>query len=119
MLRSIRHARDELVLQGTITPKKSRANLSSDDMDVDCLCDLFQSKASITPKNRSSAKARSIPNAPFGYATEGGEEVDSVKENLGDALKIMSKTNFKSTRFCEGTKPAAATPVRRSRRRRS
>lgn len=46
VLRSLRHAKGELVLAGTITPKKVKPN--SDD--IEGLCNLFESKASVTPK---------------------------------------------------------------------
>ena len=118
MLRSIRHAPKELVLQGTVTPKKVKR--SSDD--VDDLCDLFQTKAKVTPnkKKLSSSKAHSTPRArapSARYAEKKADEVDSVKENLGKALKMMPKSNTKSTRFSDGTKTTVVSPVRRSRRR--
>mmetsp|Transcript_31690 Transcript_31690/g.60522 ORF Transcript_31690/g.60522 Transcript_31690/m.60522 type:complete len:102 (-) Transcript_31690:285-590(-) len=57
VIRSIRHAPKELVIQGTITP-----NTPSSD-DVDNLCNLFQAKASFAPnKNMRSANARTIRN---------------------------------------------------------
>eukprot|EP00579_Thalassiosira_antarctica_P004920 CAMPEP_0201893010 /NCGR_PEP_ID=MMETSP0902-20130614/37771_1 /ASSEMBLY_ACC=CAM_ASM_000551 /TAXON_ID=420261 /ORGANISM="Thalassiosira antarctica, Strain CCMP982" /LENGTH=157 /DNA_ID=CAMNT_0048424671 /DNA_START=8 /DNA_END=481 /DNA_ORIENTATION=+ len=118
VLRSIRHATQELVLQGTITPKKVKR--SSDD--VNDLCDLFQAKARVTPnkKKPSSSKADSTPRArapSSQYVEKKADEVDSVKENLGKALKMMHKSNTKSTRFSDDTKEAAVNPVRRSRRR--
>ena len=118
MLRSIRHAPKELVLQGTVTPKKVKR--SSDD--VDDLCDLFHVKANVTPnkKKLSSSKAHSTPRArapSARYAEKKADEVNSVKENLGKALKMMPKSNTKSTSFSDDTKKTVVSPVRRSRRR--
>ena len=118
VLRSIRHATQDLVLQGTITPKKVKHSSG----DVDDLCDLFQAKAKVTPnkKKQSSSRAGSTPRArdpSARYAEKKADEVDSIKENLGKALKMMHKSNTKSTRFSDGTKEAVVNPVRRSRRR--
>jgi hypothetical protein len=48
VLRSLRHApQEDLLLQARITPKKVKP--TSDD--IDGLCDLFQSKVKVSPKN--------------------------------------------------------------------
>ena len=44
----------ELVICGSITPKKTAP--SSSVADVDDLCNLFNSKATVTPKKKASAK---------------------------------------------------------------
>ena len=44
MLRSIRHAPQDLVLRGSITPQKVKPS------DIDDLCDLFVTKVTVSPK---------------------------------------------------------------------
>ena len=44
----------ELVIRGSITPKKAAPSPSV--ADVDDLCNLFKSKASVTPKKKSSVR---------------------------------------------------------------
>ena len=99
MLRSVRHTADELVLVGTVTPKKIKP------ADVDSLCDLFQAKASVTPmKNANSTTS----------AQKKAGKPENTKENLGKAFKMAPGSAVKkSTRFTTTTKKAAVTPVRR------
>eukprot|EP00581_Thalassiosira_minuscula_P000784 CAMPEP_0183742478 /NCGR_PEP_ID=MMETSP0737-20130205/64720_1 /TAXON_ID=385413 /ORGANISM="Thalassiosira miniscula, Strain CCMP1093" /LENGTH=156 /DNA_ID=CAMNT_0025978065 /DNA_START=45 /DNA_END=515 /DNA_ORIENTATION=- len=112
VLRSLRHAPKELVIRGSITPKKVQP--SSDDLDN--LCDLFQNKASVTPiKKRSSSSKKSSATRTKStvvskrHAKKNADEVESVKENLGEALKMM----FKSVDFSDDTKAAAVAPTKR------
>jgi len=50
VLRSLRHAPEELILQGSITPAK----MHTTSLDIDRLCDLFTSKAKVS---KSAVKA--------------------------------------------------------------
>ncbi len=53
VLRSLRHApKEDLLLQARITPKKVQPTAS----DMDGLCGLFETKMTVSPKNKSRSK---------------------------------------------------------------
>ena len=54
VLRSLRHApQEDLLLQARITPKKVKPTSS----DIDGLCGLFQTKMTVSPKNKSRSNS--------------------------------------------------------------
>jgi hypothetical protein len=140
VLRSIRHAPQELVLQGSITPKKSKPTAA----DVDDLCDLFVQKVRVSPKKSSvekevtkkvkevkvkdvkvkiTPKVTSVSQKNLKATITKAVDADEAKENLTKALKaIQKKPVVKTLRFSdeisgEATKTSAkATPARRSAR---
>lgn len=57
VLRSLRHApQKDLMLWARITPKKVQPTHS----DIDGLCDLFRSKATVSPKKMSGSKPGTV-----------------------------------------------------------
>jgi hypothetical protein len=144
VLRSIRHAPQELVLQGSITPKKSKPTAA----DVDDLCDLFVQKVRVSPKKKSSmekeakvtkkvkevkvkdVKVKITPKVTSVVSQKNlkatitkAVDADEAKENFTKALKaIQTKPVVKSLRFSDETSgevtktSAKATPARRSAR---
>ena len=88
VLRSIRQANakgEELVVSGSITPKKKAPVVPSAE-ELDCLCDLFSSKATVTPKKKTPASKKKVAKA------------EEAKENASGASK---KTTKKTARFGE------------------
>ncbi|KAL3796372.1 hypothetical protein ACHAW5_001698 [Stephanodiscus triporus] len=75
VLRSIRHAPKELVLQGSMTPSKAKPSAS----DIDDLCDKFAKKMNVTPnkKKPSGSKVKS---------TEGEKATNEVSDK---PLKVV------------------------------
>lgn len=142
VLRSIRHAPQELVLQGSITPKKSKPTAA----DVDELCDLFVQKVRVSPKKNSvekeakvtkkvkevkvkdvkvkiTPKVTSVSQKNLKATITKAVNADEAKENFSKALKVIQKKPVvKTLRFSdeisgEVTKTSAkATPARRSAR---
>jgi len=143
VLRSIRHAPQELVLTGSITPKKSMPTAA----DVDDLCDLFVKQVRVSPKKNSSVekvakvtkkvkevkvkdvkvkiepKVTSMSQRNLKATITKAVDADEAKVNFTKALKVIQKKPvMKSLRFSdkisgEVTKTSAtATPARRSAR---
>lgn len=84
MLRSLRHAPDELILQGTITPAKKQSPI-----DIDRLCDIFNSKVKVSPKrNKSKAKVDLIPKHQTVY-------------NVDDKAVLKLHVNFEDAKMPE------------------
>lgn len=77
MLRSLRHAPDELILQGTITPAK----MHTTSLDIDRLCDLFNSKAKVS---KSKGKADMAPIHPTAYKVD-DDAVVQLRDNFEEA----------------------------------
>lgn len=65
VLRSLRHApQKDLMLRARITPKKVQPTHS----DIDGLCDLFRSKATVSPKKLSGSKPGTVKKVESGLA---------------------------------------------------
>lgn len=60
VLRSLRHAPESLILEGKITPAK----MHTTSLDIDRLCDLFNSKAKVS---KSAAKVNLVPSHETAY----------------------------------------------------
>ena len=144
MLRSIRNASRELVLQGSITPKKSKPPTAG---DIDDLCDLFAKRVRVSPKKSASAGAEKVANVktktpikvkenkvrvPSEVSSKSRTTLnatvvepanDDVKENFIKALKAIQKPKVAKSlnlgaKTSEVTKTsAAATMTRHSSRR--
>jgi hypothetical protein len=91
VLRSLRHAPQELVLQGTITPVKAKPTAS----DIDDLCDLFDKKAKVTPSKKKLSRSN---DKWTGGGKASNEEnvspINVIKEGgLFDGLVIVPKAS--------------------------
>ena len=70
VLRSLRHApKEDLLLQARITPKKVQPTAS----DMDGLCGLFETKMTVSPKNKSRSKLFTTKDKVVGTAEATGK----------------------------------------------
>jgi hypothetical protein len=90
VLRSLRHASQDLVLQGTITPVKAKPSAS----DIDDLCDLFNKKAKVTPSKKKPSGSK--VKCTDGEKAANEENVSPLKVvkngGLFDGLVIVPNT---------------------------
>ena len=94
VLRSLRHASQELVLQGTITPVKAKPSAS----DIDDLCDLFNKKAKVTPSKKKPSGSKVKCTDGENAANEENVSPLKVVKNGGlfDGLVMKGKKETKA-----------------------
>ena len=115
VLRSIRKANlDELLLQGNITPIKGPKAPALYENAVDDLCNLFETKVSVTKSPKATSKiAAAVDSAKVRRIRRSRNEHKSIIEGDEGTAKVEEKVQGGSRKK---TSAPGASPMRRSRR---